>query len=87
MPVDRKFGMLLSGRTAICERVRCSEDKVRLLLITGKPSAPKSDANVRMLAAEDLRRAWEMIRQGDVSGARSSLLGPTASGSGVNRLF
>ena len=89
MPADRKYGMLLSAATAIRQRFGWSEDRLKLLLITGKPSVPRSSATgpiltpkttVRMLAAEDLKSLWEMIQGGDISGARS-FLGLAAIGS------
>jgi hypothetical protein len=71
MPDDRKVNMVLSARTAICQRFGWNEDRIKVLLVTGKPSVLKQDAKVPTLAAQALQRLWTLIQQGDLTQAQS----------------
>jgi hypothetical protein len=71
MPDDRKANMLGAARTVICQRYKWPEENVKLLLVTGKPSVSDPyTSGIRTLAATDLDKMWELIKHGDVSGAR-----------------
>jgi hypothetical protein len=71
---DRKRGMLLSGRKAICTRFQWQEDRVKLLLVSGKPDTASSSQEVHEIGASELQRLWEFIKRGDIGGAQALLL-------------
>lgn len=71
MPNNRKSGLLLAARDAISERFGWDESQVNVLLVTGKPTASSMNLDSKVLAANDLRALWELIKKGDIGGARS----------------
>lgn len=73
MPDTRKRDMLLAARTGIANRTGIPLEDIRPVLVTGKPSVSHSDPELLELAATDLRRLWEMCKQGNLPEARHLL--------------
>jgi hypothetical protein len=72
-PDKRKCNTLLAARTAIASRSDTPPEAIKAILVTGKPSVSSSDKELLELAATDLRRLWELCRQGNLSEARRLL--------------
>ena len=71
MPDSRKVGLLLATRTAICRRMQTPESRVKMLLVTGKPSVSEEFSEMRIVGAEDLVQAWEALQLGNEAAARA----------------
>ncbi len=73
MPDARKRNMLVSAQTAIANRTGMPIEKIRAILVTGKPSVSPSGTELLELAARDLGRLWGMCKQGNLTEARRLL--------------
>ena len=73
MPDVRKAGMLTAARTAVSSRIRLPEDRIKMLLVTGKPTVSEDFPNMRVLGAEDLTKVWEALQLGNIAEARQIL--------------
>ena len=73
MPDSRKAGLLAATRTAICNRVRLPETRLKMVLVTGKPSVSEEFSEMRVLGAENLVQVWQALQFGNEAEARSIL--------------
>lgn len=70
MPDVRKAGMLTAARTAISSRLHLPEERIGMILITGKPSVSEEFPNMAVLGANDLLSLWELLQSGELTAAR-----------------
>ena len=73
MPDSSKAGMLGPARTAICSRYQLQEERMKMVLVTGKPSVTEQYSDIKVLAAKDLSEVWEALQVGNVVAARHLL--------------